>query len=124
MTARQPGPNELRDLLANERTLLSWIRTSIALVGLGFVVAKFGILIREIAGRHNHVFTARAGTVVGVLLVATGVVTAGLAVTNFERVRRGIERQEVRFSPTLAILATVIVAAVSIVLAIYLVVTA
>ena len=33
--------------LANERTFLAWIRTSIALIGLGFVVARFGLFLRE-----------------------------------------------------------------------------
>ncbi len=28
--------------LANERTFLSWIRTGVAFIGVGFVVARFG----------------------------------------------------------------------------------
>jgi putative membrane protein len=38
----------VRDHLANERTLLSWIRLSIAVSGLGFVVARFGLFLDEI----------------------------------------------------------------------------
>ena len=34
---------ELRDYLAEERTFLAWIRTAVALMGFGFVVARFGI---------------------------------------------------------------------------------
>ena len=34
---------DLRDYLAEERTFLAWIRTSIALMGFGFVVARFGL---------------------------------------------------------------------------------
>jgi putative membrane protein len=34
---------ELRDYLAQERTLLAWIRTGIALIGLGLLVARFGV---------------------------------------------------------------------------------
>jgi putative membrane protein len=33
---------DLRDYLAEERTFLAWIRTGIALMGFGFVVARFG----------------------------------------------------------------------------------
>jgi uncharacterized membrane protein YidH (DUF202 family) len=32
----------MRDLLAGNRTMLAWIRTSLSFAGLGFVVAKFG----------------------------------------------------------------------------------
>ena len=31
--------------MANERTYLAWVRTGIAVMALGFVVAKFGIII-------------------------------------------------------------------------------
>jgi putative membrane protein len=34
---------KLREQLANERTFLAWIRTSIALMGLGFMVVKFAL---------------------------------------------------------------------------------
>jgi putative membrane protein len=38
-----------RILLAAERTLLAWIRTGIALMGFGFVVARFGMFLRQLA---------------------------------------------------------------------------
>ena len=31
------------DHLANERTFLAWIRTSIAFIGFGFVIVKFAV---------------------------------------------------------------------------------
>ncbi len=37
------------DYLAAERTFLAWIRTGLALMGFGFVVARFGLFLREIA---------------------------------------------------------------------------
>ena len=41
-----PGP---ADHLANERTFLAWIRTSIALMGFGFVIVKFALFIKQIS---------------------------------------------------------------------------
>jgi uncharacterized protein (DUF302 family)/uncharacterized membrane protein YidH (DUF202 family) len=47
------GPTEtspkaaLSDYLAAERTLLAWIRTGLALMGFGFVVARFGLFLQE-----------------------------------------------------------------------------
>ena len=39
--------------LAIERTLLAWIRTGLALMGFGFVVARFGLFSREMAAAHD-----------------------------------------------------------------------
>jgi putative membrane protein len=36
------------DYLAAERTFLAWIRTALALMGFGFVVARFGLFLREL----------------------------------------------------------------------------
>jgi putative membrane protein len=39
--------------LAAERTFLAWIRTGLALMGFGFVVARFGLFLREMeAAQH------------------------------------------------------------------------
>lgn len=37
------------DHLANERTFLAWIRTSVAIMGFGFVVVKFSLFIKQIS---------------------------------------------------------------------------
>ena len=36
---------DLQDYLAEERTFLAWIRTGLALMGFGFVVARFGLFL-------------------------------------------------------------------------------
>jgi putative membrane protein len=36
-------PTRLRNLLANDRTLLAYIRTALSFAGIGFAVAKFGL---------------------------------------------------------------------------------
>ena len=41
------APAHTTEHLANERTFLAWIRTSIAVIGLGFVMAKFSVWLRQ-----------------------------------------------------------------------------
>jgi putative membrane protein len=71
--------SDLRDdprvYLAAERTLLAWIRTGLALMGFGFVVARFGLFIRELAPREvAQQFTSTGFSFgVGIALVLAGV---------------------------------------------------
>lgn len=43
----------LRDRLANERTLLAWLRTAIALMGFGLVVARFGRFLKTMVAMQT-----------------------------------------------------------------------
>ena len=43
-----PSAN-MRDHFANERTFLVWIRTSIAMMGFGFVIVKCILFIKQIS---------------------------------------------------------------------------
>jgi putative membrane protein len=67
---------DLRDYLAEERTFLAWIRTSLTLMGFGFVVARFGLFLQAIQITHGssavqvHGFSPWIGTVFIVVGVA------------------------------------------------------
>lgn len=41
------GTDHSQQYLANQRTFLSWLRTSIALIGLGFAIERFSIFILQ-----------------------------------------------------------------------------
>ena len=40
--------NRARDHLANERTFLAWVRTSVAIVVFGFAIGRFAIAMRQL----------------------------------------------------------------------------
>ena len=70
--------------LANDRTYLAWLRTGIALFGLGFVVAKFALIATNDAQLSNKDLYSAAG----VLIVLTG---AALVVVGYVQHVRVVE---------------------------------
>jgi putative membrane protein len=49
----------VRERLANERTLLAWLRTAIALMGFGLVVARFGLFLESLLALQGSAQVAR-----------------------------------------------------------------
>ena len=93
-TELEPKPEDrrAREHLANERTLLAWIRTAIALMGLGFVVARFGLFLREISAIGHLVpsGTSYSGPI-GIVLVASGLLAVAISTLRFFRARAQID---------------------------------
>lgn len=79
--------------MAAERTFLAWIRTGLALMGFGFVVARFGLFLREMAALQGQSLPAGRGYSlwIGVSLVALGVVVHVFAAVNHFRYLRALE---------------------------------
>jgi putative membrane protein len=79
---------------AAERTLLAWLRTGLAMMGFGFVLARFSLLIREIMGVKAPIPQTPGLTLwFGTGLIALGALVnllAGLQHTrNMQRLHRG-----------------------------------
>jgi uncharacterized protein (DUF302 family) len=80
------APTEMRqtaslsDYLAAERTLLAWIRTGLALMGFGFVVARFGLFLQQLQIAQR----APSAQLYGLSLwFGTALIGAGIAVNLF-----------------------------------------
>jgi putative membrane protein len=75
-----------RVFFAAERTLLAWQRTGIALVGLGFVVERFGLFLRFVAaGRELPAAQQTASVVLAVVLLTIGTAISSLSALQFTR---------------------------------------
>lgn len=111
---------------AAERTLLAWMRTGLALMGFGFVVARFGLFLREIAlaghvAAHQH--STSWSLWIGVVLIALGVIVSLTASFEYFRFIRLSSRGKT-YTPRTALLAVVvavILALLGIVMAVYLI---
>jgi len=87
--------DKVTDHLANERTYLAWLRTGIATIGFGFVVAKFGLALRELTGVSAIPDTEyHLSSIIGIALTVTGGLVILLAYKRFtlnqKRIMSGI----------------------------------
>lgn len=112
------------DHLANERTYLAWIRTSIALMAFGFVVVKFALFIKQIsivlAGKV--ILPGRGYSAsIGILLVTMGAIMALLAYFRYRHTEKLLLAQNYQPSFTLSLVLTLSLIIMSALLIYYLV---
>lgn len=102
--ANRPDRPELdpRVYLAAERTFLAWIRSGLALMGFGFVVARFGLFMRELDIARFSAQPVRGGVSVrfGTALVILGVVLTAAAVQRYVRLLRRLKEGEILTRPS------------------------
>jgi putative membrane protein len=115
------------EYLANERTFLAWIRTCIAVISLGFVIARFGVWLRELSGRldaKGEIQSTGFSLVTGVAMMALGSVLTILAAWRYRAINRAIDKGEFQADRGLVIIVTVSVALLGAVMIAYLLLTA
>jgi putative membrane protein len=128
------GPS---DYLAAERTFLAWIRTGLALMGFGFVVARFGLFLQALRmGQPNglgqpsgvgqaHLAAHAYGSSfwLGTALIAVGVIVNVVSARNHVRLVRELNRGGTGYArpSSLAIAVAVTLAVMGLVMSIYLV---
>jgi putative membrane protein len=112
-----------RVYMAAERTLLAWIRTGLALMGFGFVVARFGLFLSALKAMQPALQISSFGFSlwVGTAMIVVGVlVNIGSAMQHVYTIR-ALKRGEYDGKPSsVAIAVAVILAVVGTAMAIYL----
>ena len=103
-----PEAHRASEHLDNERTFLAWVRTNIALISLGFVVARLSPALGA-AGATNASRVFARTTPVGIVLVVFGAVVTVLAAVRYDQVNRQIETGVVKPDRWLVWIVTLII---------------
>ena len=112
------------DHLANERTFLAWLRTSIGIMAFGFVVVKFSLFMKQISivlGKQLETSQKGFSSVLGITLVCTGLLTTLFSYLRFRRTERQLNNHTYQSSSVLITILVSSIILVSILLVLYLV---
>ena len=124
------GMNEMKtkgsasDHLANERTFLAWIRTSIGIMAFGFVVVKFTLFIKQLAmALNSNIALPQHGysSLMGIALVAFGAFTGLFAFARYKKVARRLNNEAYQQDHLLITLLTVFTILMGLLLVAYLI---
>ncbi len=110
--------------MANERTFLAWIRTSIGIMAFGFVVERFGLFIKQMAyffGKDVSMPSKGYSSFFGIFLIGLGALMGVLAFIRYKKVERQIDEDTYQPSLILDVLLTLSLLAIGLFLIIYLI---
>lgn len=113
------------EYLANERTFLAWVRTAIAVISLGFVVAKFGLWMEELAANSSEFSQFRTGISlpIGTAMIFFGGFLTVLAAWRYKVVNQKIKDGSITADHSLVYAITLIVVALSLAIIIYMIIS-
>ena len=125
-TSIPPGRiGKASDHLANERTFLAWIRTSISIIVFGFVVAKFGIALREfLRVQGNTAHESGMSLTIGVGFMAMGIFMAFVSLIRYRTTMKRLNADEFQPAAAIVTVLAVIAAFFGTILVVYLIYTA
>ena len=114
-----------RVFFAAERTLLAWLRTGLTIIGIGFVVSRFGLFLHllSLQSQPRPTFTSSfTSTGLGITFVAVGSLAILIAAVQQHRFVATLSSTDLppAYSRNVAVLLSLVVAALGVALAAYL----
>ncbi len=114
--------NDPRVFFAAERTLLAWNRTSLALMAFGFVIERFGLFVSILLPKQGMPQQRGLSFWIGLIFVLLGAVAAAYSTVQYRKLLRTLKPIEIPdgYRTDLGVISNLIVAALGIVLTVYL----
>jgi len=112
--------------LANERTFLAWVRTSIGIMAFGFVLVKFSLFMRQLTALlERKPFHAGYGfsAVAGIVIVAAGTLAVVLGWLRYLHAFKHIQQGSYGHSTAVLSILTGFILVMGALLSVYLVTT-
>lgn len=115
--------------MANERTFLAWVRTSIGIMAFGFVVERFALFMKQFslligsAGVPAEQVPVSRGyaSIFGIILVGLGALIGILSFVRFKKVERQIDEDTYQPSRILDVLLALSVLVIAVFIITYLI---
>ncbi|MES2593259.1 MAG: DUF202 domain-containing protein [Bacteroidota bacterium] len=118
-------PQNAANHLANERTLLAWVRTSIGIMAFGFVVVKFSLFLKQLSILLGKDIAAPSqngySSMTGVGLVALGAIVLLFAYIKYKRTEKEIDDKNFKSSSSLVFALILIILVITVILISFLV---
>ncbi len=108
--------------ISNERTFLTWIRSSIGVMAFGFVVIKFPLFVKQICmllDKENIIHQRGNFAIIGIVLVSAGTIIAILSYFRYKYIEKHLNEGQYEYSSLLLSIFTVFVFLASIFLIAY-----
>ncbi|WP_425616505.1 YidH family protein [Anatilimnocola sp. NA78] len=120
-----PTENDPRVFFAAERTLLAWLRTGLAVIGVGFLVARFGLFLKLMRHPTGDVSPPIFSSLIGIGFVLIGTLMISLAAWQQTRFCSELtaDQRPNRYWMNFSVFMAWLISSLSIALAAYLLIT-
>lgn len=109
-----------RVYFAAERTLLAWLRTGLAVIGLGFLVARFGLFLTLLRRPNVEPESSLGSSLIGIGFVVLGALMIGISAWQHANFCRDLEASQrphhywMRFGISVSVLVAILGASLAV----------